>query len=53
MCNDYRLRVDAATILEEFSDLKIKIHFSEGRPNIPARDDIKITETAPIVRTVG
>jgi putative SOS response-associated peptidase YedK len=52
MCNDYRLRVDAAAILDEFSDLKIKIQFSEGRPNIQARDDIKITDTAPIVRTV-
>ena len=52
MCNDYRLRVDAATILTGFSDLKIKIRFSEDMPNIQARDDIKISDTAPIVRTV-
>jgi putative SOS response-associated peptidase YedK len=52
MCNDYRLEVDAATIAEDFADLKIKIEFSEGVPNIEARSDIKITDIAPIVRTL-
>jgi putative SOS response-associated peptidase YedK len=52
MCNDYRLEVDAATIAEDFADLKIKIKFSEGVPNIEARADIKITDVAPIVRTL-
>lgn len=52
MCNDYRLKVDISSIIEEFAELKIKIRFSEGRPNIEARDDIKITDVAPIVRTV-
>jgi putative SOS response-associated peptidase YedK len=52
MCNDYRLEVEASATLEDFSDLKIKISFSEGTPNIQARQDIKITDTAPIVRTI-
>ncbi|MBN9567759.1 MAG: SOS response-associated peptidase [Alphaproteobacteria bacterium] len=52
MCNDYRLTVDVASIIEEFADLKIKIVFSEGAPNIEPRQDIKITDVAPIVRTV-
>jgi len=52
MCNDYRLEVDASTIAEDFEDLKIKIRFSEGIPNIQARADIRITDTAPIVRAV-
>lgn len=52
MCNDYRLKVDISSIIEEFADLKIKIRFSEDRPNIEPRDDIKITDVAPIVRTV-
>jgi putative SOS response-associated peptidase YedK len=52
MCNDYRLTVDVASIVEDFADLKIKIRFGEGAPNIEPRDDIKITDTAPIVRTV-
>lgn len=52
MCNDYRLEVDAASIIEDFADLKIRLRFPEGMPNIQARADIKITETAPIVRTL-
>ena len=52
MCNDYRLLTDAATIFEGFSETRIKIRFSEGAPNIEAREDIKITDTAPIVRTI-
>lgn len=50
MCNNYRLTVDAATIIEVFAELKITIRFSEGIPNIAARNDIKITDVAPIVR---
>lgn len=52
MCNDYRLHVDVASIVEDFAELKIKIRFAEGRPNIEARDDIKITDVAPIIRSV-
>jgi putative SOS response-associated peptidase YedK len=52
MCNDYRLMVDVASIVEDFADLKIKIRFSEGSPNIPAHVDIKITDTGPIIRSV-
>lgn len=52
MCNDYRLMVDVASIVEDFADLKIKIRFSEGAPNIEAREDIKITDIGPIIRPV-
>jgi len=52
MCNDYRLKVDVASIVEDFADLKINIRFGEGRPNLEAREDIKITDVAPIIRTV-
>ena len=52
MCNDYRLEVETSKIFEDFAELKIKIRFSEGAPNIEARQDIKITDTAPIVRTL-
>lgn len=50
MCNDYRLNVDLDTIAGDFSDLRIRIDFPEGRPNIQARDDVRITDVAPIVR---
>ncbi|TGV15209.1 SOS response-associated peptidase [Mesorhizobium sp. M8A.F.Ca.ET.173.01.1.1] len=52
MCNDYRLMVDVASIVEDFADLKIKIRFSEGAPNIEAREDIKITDLGPIIRPI-
>lgn len=52
MCNDYRLMVDVASIVEDFAELKIKIRFGEGTPNLEAREDIKITEVGPIVRTI-
>ncbi|HEY0622285.1 SOS response-associated peptidase [Sphingomonas sp.] len=51
MCNDYRLEVDIASIMEDFDDLKIKIDLPEGTPNVSAREDIKITDVAPIVRS--
>lgn len=50
MCNDYRLEVDVASILDDFEGLKIKIKLPEGRPNVPAREDIRMTDMAPIVR---
>jgi putative SOS response-associated peptidase YedK len=50
MCNDYRLLTATATLFDGFAEIKIKIRFSEGKPNIEAREDIKITDTAPIVR---
>jgi putative SOS response-associated peptidase YedK len=51
VCNDYRLEVDIASIAADFSDLKIRIDFSEGVPNVAARTDIKITDPGVIVRT--
>jgi putative SOS response-associated peptidase YedK len=52
MCNDYRLLTNAAQLFDGFSETRIKIRFSEGAPNIEAREDIKITDMAPIVRAV-
>lgn len=51
MCNDYRLEVDIASIAEDFDNLQIKLDTPEGLPNVPAREDVKITDVAPIVRS--
>ncbi|MBG6118473.1 putative SOS response-associated peptidase YedK [Sphingobium sp. JAI105] len=51
MCNDYRLEVDIASIAEDFDNLTIKLGMPEGLPNVPSREDIKITDVAPIVRS--
>lgn len=52
MCNDYRLRASLAAIEADFSQLKIPLRFSEGMPNLEPRDDIKISDAAPIVRPI-
>ncbi|MDT8760526.1 SOS response-associated peptidase [Sphingomonas psychrotolerans] len=52
MCNDYRLEVDIASIMEDFEELEIAIDTPEGKPNVAAREDIKITDVAPIVKSV-
>ena len=53
MCNDFRSRVDLQTIGQDFSQLKIPLRFPEGMPNLEPRDDIRITDRAPIVRWGG
>ena len=50
MCNDFRSRVELGTIGQDFSDLRIPLRFPEGLPNLEPRDDIRITDRAPIVR---
>lgn len=50
MCNDYRLEVAIASILEDFDDLEINIETPEGVPEVEARADIRMTDVAPIVR---
>jgi putative SOS response-associated peptidase YedK len=52
VCNDYRLRASVAAIEDAFSQLKIPLRFSEGSPNLEPREDIRITDMAPIVRTI-
>jgi len=50
MCNDYRSRVDLDTIRQDFSEIRIRIRFPEGIPNLQPRDDIRITDMGAIVR---
>src|SRR3546814_12063640 len=51
MCNDYRLEVDIASIAEDFENLEINFDMPEGVPNVETREDIQITDIAPIVRS--
>ncbi len=53
MCNDYRLEVGIASIMEDFEDLEIAVDTPEGTPNVEARSDIMITDMAPIVRSAA
>jgi putative SOS response-associated peptidase YedK len=50
MCSDYPLRKDLDSIERGFSALGIPLRFPEGRPNLEPRDDIRLTDRAPIIR---
>jgi putative SOS response-associated peptidase YedK len=50
MCNNYRNLVQLAEIVEAFERLQIPLRFPEGLPNLAPREDIRITDRAPIVR---
>lgn len=53
VCNDYRLEVDIASIIEGFGGQSIELDSPEGIPNISAREDIRISDATPIVRSAG
>jgi putative SOS response-associated peptidase YedK len=53
MCNDYRLKVDIEAIREVFPNIRVQIRFPEGIPNLEPRDDVRITDRAPILRAVA
>jgi putative SOS response-associated peptidase YedK len=50
MCNLYRNRVDLAALVEAFGRLGMPLVFPEGLPNLEPRDEVRITDRAPIVR---
>lgn len=50
MCNDYRSHVERAQVEGFFGALGIRLLYPEGVPNFEPRDDIRITDRAPIVR---
>jgi putative SOS response-associated peptidase YedK len=53
MCNDYRTHVERDRIARGFSEIRIRIRFPEGAPNLEPRDDVRITDRAPIVRAAS
>jgi putative SOS response-associated peptidase YedK len=50
MCNDYRSHVDVPTLADFFDSVNLKLLYPDGIPNLEPRDDIRITDRAPIVR---
>jgi putative SOS response-associated peptidase YedK len=50
MCNNYRNEIAAAELAQGFTEAKVPLRFPHGIPNLQPRADIRITETAPIVR---
>ncbi|MEA3061187.1 MAG: hypothetical protein QOJ94_968 [Sphingomonadales bacterium] len=50
MCNDFRNKLDITVLEAAFRQLGIPLSFPDGMPNLEPRDDIRITDRAPIVR---
>jgi putative SOS response-associated peptidase YedK len=49
MCNEYRFKQSLDRIAQEFSELKLPLHWVGGAPNLEPRDSIRPTDPAPIV----
>ncbi|CAM2830556.1 SOS response-associated peptidase [Brevundimonas diminuta] len=49
MCNSYRLHVPVNVIGDVFRQADRPLHFPDGQPNLPATDDIRIGDRAPII----
>jgi putative SOS response-associated peptidase YedK len=50
MCNLYSNKVAPDAIARALERLQIPLGFPEGRPNIEPREEIRITDPAPIIR---
>jgi putative SOS response-associated peptidase YedK len=53
MCNDYRIRVELDALERAVAEMKARLLFPEGRPNFEPRDDVRITDRAPILRAAA
>jgi putative SOS response-associated peptidase YedK len=54
MCNDYRVKIPPAGFVDGFTQLKMPFKWATGGPpNLEPREDVRITETAPVVRWTG
>ena len=49
MCNEYRFKQSLDRIAQEFSRLKLPLHWAGGAPNLEPRDSIRPTDPAPVV----
>ena len=49
MCNEYRFKQSLDKIAEEFSQIRLPIHWLGGAPNLEPRDSIRPTDPAPVI----
>ena len=50
MCNNYANDIPFDGYREAFAELKIPVRFPDAAPNLEPRDEIKPTDTAPVIR---
>jgi putative SOS response-associated peptidase YedK len=53
MCNEFRFKQSLDKIAEEFSRLRMPLHWAGGAPNLEPRDSIRPTDPAPILTGDG
>lgn len=53
MCNDYAQKRDLQALEALAAQAHLRLLYPEGRPNLEPRDDIRITDRAPILRSAG
>jgi len=49
MCNEFRFKTNLDRLAEEFSQLRLPIHWAGGAPNLEPRDSIRPTDPAPVI----
>jgi putative SOS response-associated peptidase YedK len=49
MCNEYRFKQSLDRIVDEFSQLRLPIHWAGGAPNLEPRDSIRPTDPGPVL----
>jgi putative SOS response-associated peptidase YedK len=53
MCNDYRQKRELEAVEKAIAAQAMRLVYPEGRPNMEPRDDIRITDRAPILRAAA
>ncbi len=53
MCNDYQQKKELAALEKLAAAKAMQLVYSEGRPNLEPRDDIRITDRGPILRAAS
>src|SRR4028118_2202206 len=53
MCNDYAQKREMEALEALIAVARLRLLYPEGRPNLEPRDDIRITDRAPILRSAG
>jgi putative SOS response-associated peptidase YedK len=53
MCNDYAQKKDIQALEALAAQARLRLLYPEGRPNLEPRDDIRITDRAPILRAAA
>lgn len=53
MCNDYAQKKELQALEALAAQARLRLLYPEGRPNLEPRDDVRITDRAPILRAAA